>query len=256
MPDLEPAARKRERNRRVTAKIAELRKYYAGLDNYKGLTRAVVVTANKKFMKGHAEFFDGLFEYTPLTAGHKKAMLELTHDALLKDEWTDSISSMVFVGFGTTEPYARAIRLNTQGIYAGKLVGTTADRKPIDAKNKHPKVDAYLIAQDDAMQTFFTGYHPQTNERVSQAVLEHLGDKINEPAVKGSVEDAVKHAVEVGLNRVGDDQAQPVWDSLKFRSVSDLADFAEAMLKIQTLSSRMRGDATAGGQIELVSLTA
>ena len=191
-----------------------------------------------------------------MTPSHKKAMLELTHDALLKDEWTDSISSMVFVGFGTTEPYARTIRLNSQGIYAGRLVGTSAERTQIDPRNKHPKVDVYLIAQDDYMKTFFMGVHPDTADLVSKSVLEHLRDKINEPEVKGTVFDAVRHAVEVGLDRVSDNQAQPVWDSLKLRPVSDLAEFAEAMLKIQTLSSRMRGDATAGGQIELISLTA
>ena len=252
--NLEPAARKRERNKRITAKVKEIRSFYAGLENYKGLTRAAVEAANKKFIKGHAEFFDELFENDPLTPTHKKAMLELTNDALLKAEWTSSLSFIDFVGFGATEPFARTIRLSTQGVYANKLACMVRERKPLDSKAKSPKTDVIFIAQDDAMQTFWSGYHPDAAFMVTQSVLEHLGDKINEPAVEGPVSEAVRHAVEKGLDKMADNQVQPMWDSLRLRPVSDLAEFAESMLKIQTLSSRLRGDATAGGTIEVSTL--
>ena len=155
--------------------IREMREFYKGAPNYKGLTREGVTRAIAKSRKGFSDYLEQAFEGVRINAAQKKALLDLAVDVLLKVDRGPSDSTLHFVGFGTTEPYARLIKLVVRGRYAGKFVADVNVLGPkIGPAPKEVAVDCWAVAQNDAINTFMHGIHPRAHQTIRKLSLIHI----------------------------------------------------------------------------------
>ena len=235
----------------INQHLSEMKAFYKDAPTYKGLTRESVTKAMSKLTKGLAQYFEDAFKEVPLTPSQASTLKGMFVDVLLKEDVGPADSKLHIVGFGTSEPYARLYKLVTRGKYAGKLVTSITKLGPeIGPGDKQTSVDCWSTSQNDAMNSFMMGYHPQTLETVDKALRKAFSQKLAEAHPDMDVRSAVHTTTHEAFSQARDELSQPMWDSLRNQPVESLAEFAKAMVTIQSVASFYRGDGTVGGEVE------
>ena len=146
--------------------------------------------------------------------------------------------------------------LLVRGRYARKFIADSRALQPfIGPGPEENAIDTWTIAQDDAMSTFMQGYHPRAQSTIRKVFSRTLADKLKATRPDLDVASLVHETTHDALRQLRSDSADPIWGTLRNQPVESLAEFAKAMVTIQSMSSFVRGDGTVGGDVEIQVLT-
>lgn len=175
-----------------------------------------------------------------------------------------SDSEFVFVGFGSSEPFAQEFQLKVRGAYGGHL-RFTVETDGVQAD--HPRATLVPLAQKDAIDSFGRGWNPRIRSSVEEQIWDktwsavydmHAGEDLTDEdfekigQIAAKVQEQVMGAVdEYSLHNF----VYPLMDTVDAMSLTSIAELAESLIGIQAASTySKKGAATVGGFVEVVTI--
>lgn len=220
----------------------------------------------KQFTTALLENFNG----NDLTPAGKAALEDFSFNALYRDFISDQATGVVLAGFGDKEIFPSIIDLYVDGLVDRKLKFRIRREAHIQ-RSQNSGVMAF--AQTEMAIRFMEGIDPIYGEYLSTAVptlLERLSDRIVDQHVPGTA--AQKTAIKRGVNRAArrmvdafeqtardfrlTEFVDPVVEAVDVLPKEDLAEMAEAMIKLTAIKRRVSFELeTVGGAIDVAVIS-
>ena len=164
---------------------------------------------------------------------------------------TSSITYFNFAGFGTQELWPCHVELKARSVYGGRL---RAAKKVDSPENPMQATTWFPIAQQDAMADMLRGLSDERREDVWNMAVATLNE------IDGHTEDEKKKFSDRFAERMNtyfdESFSSNTYQTLQDLSPSTLVEFAELLVKIQSLrSATQSGPVSVGGKIECLSIT-
>jgi hypothetical protein len=256
--------------RLTTSIISGRRKFCLGqpvLPMFSQTNMAALETQYKgEFDRALAENF-GPNELTPTA---RSSIEEFAFNALVRDYFSDQFSGVVIAGFGDHELFPSLYALRTDGIVDGHFkfhIEREAHITPV------MRATVQAFAQGEMAARFMEGIDPEYNEYLETAIpelLTKLTERIVDSHVPGTA--AKRAAIKRGIVRAGNRMIQsfeqtaagfrrvkfvdPVIDAVGILAKEDLAETAEAMVKLTAVKRRVSLEPeTVGGPIDVAVIS-
>jgi hypothetical protein len=129
------------------------------------------------------EVREAWFSELPLTDEHKKAIRDICVLTLMKDEYSEAQTGMVFAGFGEHEKFPSLVAYQVEGIIANRLKKRETDRVVTDRENitgeilpfaQREMVDRFLYGVDPDFEIGIEGFIETTITATCKQIVERL----------------------------------------------------------------------------------
>jgi len=219
------------------------------------------------------EFDHALVDNFPgnqLTPTARIVIEEFAFNALVRQYFSDHYSGVVITGFGENELFPSLYAIRTDGLVDGHFK-FHIEREAHVSPNMRATVQAF--AQSEMATRFMEGIDPAYNEYLEAAIpelLSKLSERIVDSHVPGTP--AKRAAIKRGIVRAGNRMIQsfeqtaaafrrvkfvdPVIDAVGILAKEDLAETAEAMVKLTSVKRRVSFEPeTVGGPIDVAVIS-
>lgn len=160
---------------------------------------------------------------------------------------------LAFVGYGSEEPFGSNIRVNSRGIYAGKLQANIEDKFGVSSSGSKSAISHF--AQGGAIQAFLRGINWRVYDKLVQSVREAVFNLTDPEGAKVDGIMISKHVTDEIDKYSREEFVDPLMNTVEAMSLKGLGDFAGALVGLQATSTfGEKGPATVGGLVEVVTI--
>jgi hypothetical protein len=216
------------------------------------------------------EAIDENFNGGDLTPAGRAALEDFALNALFRDYLSEQFSGIVIAGFGDDEIFPGISDMHVDGLIDGKLKFRLTRQASV---RQFQNSGVVAFAQTEMAIRFMEGIDPSYREYLEDAIpslMEQLSNRIIDQHVPGTA--AQKLAIKRGVNRVGrrvinafertarefrmTEFVNPVVEAVEVLPKEDLAEMAEAMVKLTSMKRRVSLDLeTVGGAIDVAVIS-
>ena len=224
--------------------------YLKQLPSYDGVSEGVDVNILENPEIEFEALVNEYFEDVPGLDQSREVLFESGFLVLAKAQRMPMDTTLGFIGYGSSEYFARSVRVDCRGRYGGQA-RTIVDR-PFGVSHDNMGAAISTFAQTDAIHGFLRGAQYNVLDLVYDNVWDYLVEQDEDPD-EGVAR--ATNAVSVVKDRVNDSLHQrfidPMLDLISSLSLRDVADLATALVGIQAMRANASPEPPGvGGLIE------
>jgi hypothetical protein len=255
----------------LTAKINERQQYMLALNTSECFVNTTEADIKNLYEETFNEVRDAYFSELPLTNDHKSSISQLCILVLMKDEYSDAQTGMVFAGFGEHEKFPSLVAYQVEGIIGDKLKKRETDR--VVTVRESITGEILPFAQREMVDRFLYGVDPEFEKGIEEflkttltATCEGVVDaipkisKTTKKKMSRPIVAATNAALRVWRNdmvpKVKQHFVRQVQDMVFLMPKQDLATLAEEMINLTSVKRKFSsGRETVGGPIDVAVIS-
>lgn len=212
-----------------------------------------------------------IFDDLPIDDEHDAKLMTICALTLMKDEYSESVTGMVFAGFGEHEKFPSLVAYKVDGIILGHLKKKMTDQVLTD-RNKitgeilpfaqREMVDRFLYGVDPEFEAGIKDFLETVISSTGKAIVENIPraskktKNILQAAVDSATEIALKNWHEKMMPTVKNKFLQEVQDMVFLMPKQELAILAQELINLTSMKRKFSsGKETVGGPIDVAIIS-
>ncbi|PCI32225.1 MAG: hypothetical protein COB53_12630 [Elusimicrobia bacterium] len=255
----------------ITSSLSKEFKEWSNAPYCEGINKKFQNSIKKKYKKQFEKLIPQILEKLPLSAIHKKTLLEIAAMSLSRSLNAGSSSGVVIAGFGQNQIFPALHACTIRGVINDKLIFCNVDKNEVAFDNSSIIMP---FAQREMVSMFVEGVEPEYNDFVSayqnkilrdfpQLIVNQLSGHIPANAVNKLKKQLDKASGQI-LKKLNADLSGyrrtyhigPLLDAVSVLPKDELAAMAESLVNLTSFKRRVSLEAeTVGGPIDVAVIS-
>jgi hypothetical protein len=217
------------------------------------------------------ESIDAYFSELPISDDHKDLLRKLMLTTVTRDTYSDSLTGIVFAGFGKNETFPSMISFEMDGMIANRL--KKIERQRVVTTRAEMSAEVIPFAQREMVDRFLYGVDPEFEDGIEEfvkTVIQACGDNIikaiprTSKATKAKLSQSLADSADVALEfwrknmipKVKGRFRQQIQDMLLLMPKPEMANLAEALVNLTSVKRKFSAEKeTVAGPIDVAIIS-